>query len=86
MRPLPSREDVARRLARVFPREAFDTVASNPQAAAAVAAMLYVDAVVPGVGEVPETARWARPGHLPVDVRRRLPAQRRGVAPAVGEG
>jgi len=34
------------RLGRIFPREAFDTVLSAPAAGAAVAAMIYVNAVV----------------------------------------
>jgi hypothetical protein len=45
----------------IFPRDAFDPVLSNPLAAAALAAMLYVDAIVPDEGEVAADAVWARP-------------------------
>jgi hypothetical protein len=45
----------------IFPRSAFDPVFSSPLAAAALAAMLYVDAVIPETGEIPPDARWARP-------------------------
>lgn len=51
----------AERLERIFPRAAFDTVLSSPGAGAAVAAMLYVDAVVPDTEIVPAGARWIRP-------------------------
>jgi len=52
---------VQERLELLFPRAAFDTVLSNPLAAAAVATMLYVDAVVPTEGPLPDDAMWARP-------------------------
>ena len=58
---LPSPEEVQRRLEHVFPREAFDTVLSNPLAAAAVTTMLYVNAVVPAEGPLPDDVTWARP-------------------------
>jgi len=45
----------------IFPRAAFDTVLSNPLAAAALAAMVYVDGVVPDDGDLPSEATWARP-------------------------
>lgn len=53
--------DIHARLQQVFPREAFDTVLSNPLAAAAVAAMTYIDAVAPDDGDLPAEQVWARP-------------------------
>lgn len=61
LRPLPSREEAQARLQQLFPREAFDAVVASPVGATAVAAMIYVDAVVPDGGEVPDGATWARP-------------------------
>lgn len=63
MRPLPTREEIARRLGLLFPRAAFDPVMSGPLASAAVAAMMYVDAVHPdGDDATPHDDRvWARP-------------------------
>src|SRR5262249_1095973 len=61
VRPLPTRVEAQARLGTVFPRAAFDPALSNPLAAAAVAAMLYVDAVVPDTGDVPDEAVWVRP-------------------------
>ena len=61
MRQLPSREEIQRRLTLIFPRSAFDPVHSNPLAASALAAMLYVDAVVPDAGKIQADATWARP-------------------------
>jgi len=61
MRPLPALEECGRRLELIYPRSAFDTVLSNPLAAAAVAAMIYVDAIVPDDGPLPTDATWARP-------------------------
>ncbi len=61
MRALPALEDCGARLEMIFPRAAFDTVLSNPLAAAAVAAMVYVDGVVPDDGDLPAEATWARP-------------------------
>jgi hypothetical protein len=58
---LPSRAQIHERLGVIFPRSAFDPVHSNPLAAAALAAMLYIDAVVPDEGNVPSDAVWARP-------------------------
>lgn len=43
----------------IFPRAAFDSIHSNPLAGAAIAAMIYVDAVAPPGGSDPPT--WARP-------------------------
>lgn len=60
-RRLPSIEDCTARLELIFPRAAFDSVLSSPNAGAAVAAMLYVDAVVSDNDDVPEDARWVRP-------------------------
>lgn len=52
----------AQRLGRIFPRDAFDTVLSAPAAGAAVAAMVYVNAVVDDDAGPPfATVRWARP-------------------------
>lgn len=61
MRSLLPRDEVQARLQRIFPRDAFDPVHSNPLAASALAAMLYVDAVVPDTGPLPDDASWARP-------------------------
>lgn len=62
MRDLPDRAEIERRLRQIFPREAFDTTLSNPLAAAAVAAMLYVDAVQPDDAPDSEDGlRWVRP-------------------------
>lgn len=60
-RPLLPRADIQARLQQVFPREAFDTVLANPLAAAAVAAMLYIDAVAPDDGPTGDNQVWARP-------------------------
>jgi hypothetical protein len=61
VRELLPRDDIHERLLEVFPRSAFDTVLSNQLAAAAVAAMLYIDAVVPDQGDPPPDTNWARP-------------------------
>ena len=61
MRPLIPRDEIQTRLGVIFPRDAFDSVHSNPLAAAALAAMLYTGAVVPDAGELPPDATWARP-------------------------
>ncbi len=61
MRALLPRADVQARLASIFPRAAFDPVLSNPLAASALCSMLFVDAVVPDAGAVPDNAHWARP-------------------------
>jgi len=45
----------------IFPRDAFDPVHSNPLAAAAVVALIYVDAVAPDQAPVPDDQVWARP-------------------------
>lgn len=60
-RALPSIQDCVRRLETIFPRAAFDAVLSSPGAGAAVAAMLYVDAVVRDDDAMPTDARWVRP-------------------------
>jgi hypothetical protein len=59
--PLPTPADCEERLGLVFPRAAFDTTLSGPFAAWAVAAMTYVDAIVPTVAPLPADATWARP-------------------------
>ncbi|MDQ3485549.1 MAG: restriction endonuclease [Actinomycetota bacterium] len=59
--PLLPRDDCHARLQRLFPRAAFDPVLSNPLASAAVAAMLYIGAVVPDSDDPGEDAVWARP-------------------------
>jgi hypothetical protein len=61
MRALPALEECGHRLEMIFPRAAFDTVMSNPLAAAAVVAMIYVDAIVPDDGALPATTTWVRP-------------------------
>jgi len=58
MRPAIGRDLAAERLAQIFPRAAFDTVMSSPQAGLAVAAMLYIDAVA---ADDPVDTIWARP-------------------------
>lgn len=59
-RPLIGAEEATARLELIFPRAAFDTVLSNSLAGAAIAAMVYIDAVAPVGEEQPPTA-WARP-------------------------
>ncbi len=61
LRALPTLRQVQARLELVFPRAAFDPVLSNPLAAAAVTTMIYVDAIVPAEGALPNDAMWARP-------------------------
>lgn len=61
MRALLPRTDIQDRLALIFPRRAFDTALSSPVGAAAVAAMLYVDAVVPDTGQPASDVVWVRP-------------------------
>jgi len=58
---LPRLNQTLERLQLVFPRAAFDTVLSNPLAAAAVNAMLYVGSIVPADGPLPQDANWTRP-------------------------
>jgi hypothetical protein len=60
-RPLPRTVDCAHRLSLIFPRAAFDTVLSNSLATWSVAAMIYVDAIVPADGPVPDDVTWVRP-------------------------
>ncbi len=57
-RPPISANEATLRLVTIFPREAFDSIHSNPLAGAAIAAMLYVDAVAPPDEDPPA---WARP-------------------------
>lgn len=57
MRPIITAEEATKRLLVIFPRSAFDTVMSSPLAGAAVAALIYVDAVA----NDPENLFWARP-------------------------
>lgn len=59
MRPVIHRDLAVERLALIFPRAAFDTVMSSPLAGHAVAAMIYVDAVVPADSSV--VTKWSRP-------------------------
>jgi hypothetical protein len=61
MRSLISRTLIQARLGLIFPRSAYDPVLSNPLAASALAAMLYIDAVVPDIGDLPDGVVWARP-------------------------
>jgi hypothetical protein len=61
LRPLLGRHQCLIRLQLIFPRAAFDAVLANPLAAAAVAAMIYVDAVVPESGPTDGRMTWARP-------------------------
>jgi hypothetical protein len=60
-RALPTIQQCSDRLEQVFPKSGFDTSMSNASAAWAVAALLYVDAVVPASGRLPDDATWARP-------------------------
>lgn len=61
-RKLPTVDECEARLQMLFPRAAFDTVMSNPLAAWSVAALLYVDAIVPQApAPLPENVIWARP-------------------------
>lgn len=57
MRPVITAEEATKRLLVVFPRTAFDAVMSSPLAGAAVAALIYVDAVA----DDPQSLFWARP-------------------------
>lgn len=57
-RPLITAEEATARLEVIFPRAAFDSIHSNPLAGAAVAAMIYVDAIAPPDEDPPA---WARP-------------------------
>ncbi|MGX6446736.1 BsuBI/PstI family type II restriction endonuclease [Patulibacter sp. S7RM1-6] len=59
-RPLPSLAQCSARLEAVFPRTAFDSTLSNPLAAAAAAAMIYVDAIVDDDSPAPDDV-WVRP-------------------------
>jgi hypothetical protein len=60
-RRLPTVKQCSDRLEMIFPRAAFDTSMSNASAAWSVAALLYVDAVVPAAGDLRDDAAWARP-------------------------
>lgn len=59
--PAVSREDCEERLRKIFPREAFDPAAASKLGASAVAAMIYVGAVVPDENPTREDATWCRP-------------------------
>jgi len=59
--PLISRDEAARRLELVFPRDAYDTALSGPSASAAVTAMIYVGAVVDDAAELDGTSPVVRP-------------------------
>lgn len=61
MRSLLSREEIRARLVEIFPREAFDAATNSPLASAAVAGLLYVDAVIQEGDEDPPESVWARP-------------------------
>lgn len=61
MKAYPSVAEAQRRLNILFPRPGFDTAMNGPMAARAVVAMLYVDAVVPDEGDLPDGTTWARP-------------------------
>lgn len=60
MRPVITPEEAERRLQVIFPKDAFDTVLSNPLAGMAIAALLYIDAVS-GPTDPQEDVTWARP-------------------------
>ncbi len=72
MRQLLLRDQIQARLTLVFPREAFDPVLSNPLATAALAAMLYVDAVVPDIGDGLRGGALGPPEPVLVDERPRV--------------
>src|SRR5215212_4319725 len=61
MRPRLPRDQVRRRLQLIFPRPGFDAASSNPAAAAAVATMLFIDAVAPDEAGLPNEMHWLRP-------------------------
>lgn len=61
LRPVIQADEATRRLELIFPRAAFDTVLSNPLAGAAVAAMIYVNAVAEPNGDLGPDGVWARP-------------------------
>jgi hypothetical protein len=58
---LPDIDQCKHRLELVFPPTAFDSAGSNPLAARAVAAMLYVDAIVETTTDLDTHDIWARP-------------------------
>jgi BsuBI/PstI restriction endonuclease len=59
-RPVLPRAECEQRLRLIFPRLAFDHAHANPLGGAAIATMLYVDAVVPDEGPT-DDAVWVRP-------------------------
>ncbi len=61
LRPVVDRDLCEERLKIIFPPDAFDSVLSSRQAAAAVAAMIYVGAVVNDEGDPQPENVWARP-------------------------
>jgi hypothetical protein len=61
LRPVIDRDAAQERLRMIFPPAAFDPVLSNPLAAAAAAAMIYVGAVVPDEGDPIPDIMWTRP-------------------------
>lgn len=61
MRATIDRHEAQKRLQLVFPREAFDTVLSNPLAGTAVAAMIYADAVAEDSAALTRSDRIVRP-------------------------
>ncbi|GAA3525044.1 hypothetical protein GCM10022234_22450 [Aeromicrobium panaciterrae] len=61
MRPLLARDEISKRLSVLFPRDAFDPVLSSPLAAAAIAAMLYTDAIRTDDADSADNTGWLRP-------------------------
>lgn len=62
-RSIPEVADVQERLERLFPRESFDTALSNPLAAKALVALIYVDAVADDHTPTDQVPRFAAPRH-----------------------
>lgn len=63
-RTVPGTDLVQQRLERIFPREAFDTTLSNPLAAKAIVAMIFVDAVADEQADLTrDTVHLAAPRH-----------------------
>ena len=56
-RPVVPRAECERRLRLIFPRLAFDPAHANLPGGAAIATMLYVDAVVPDEGPTDDATR-----------------------------
>lgn len=60
-RPIPDLHETRDRLELVFPRAAFDTALSNPLAAKAIVALIYVGAVTDDSADLAEAPRLAAP-------------------------